>query len=130
MNLVKEYIINMLFENRKKVGENILSIIKDNGYTKSAFARITDISRPTLDKLISGEIDNKATFTTHIQKILESQKVSETELLEYKTKYDNDTIPIFAFSDNSPEHYERKQETKEMFMLLDDIISLCEMYYK
>lgn len=74
----------MLFENRKKVGENILSIIKDNGYTKSSFARITDISRPTLDKLINGEIDNKATYTTHIQKILESQKVSETELLEYK----------------------------------------------
>lgn len=130
MDLVKRHIINMLFESRKKVGENILSLIKDNGYTKSAFARISDISRPTLDKLISGEIDNKATYTTHIQKILESQKVSETELLEYKTKYDSDTMPLLAFSDNHPEHYERKQETKEMFMLLDDIISLCEMYYK
>lgn len=129
MNVVKLYLIDLLFERRKKVGENILNIIKDNGYTKSSFSRVTDLSRPTLDKLINGEIDNKATFTTHIQKIIENQKINETELLEYKTKYDND-MPAFAFSDNSPEHYERKKEAEEMFMFLDDILNLCETYYK
>lgn len=130
MNLIKEYMIDMLFESRKKVGENILNFIKDNGYTKSTFARLTGISRPTLDKLINGEIDNKATFTNHIQKIIDSQKISEIELLEYKPKYDNDDLSVLAFSDNSPINYERTPKNKEMFILLDDIISLCEMYYK
>jgi predicted XRE-type DNA-binding protein len=129
MNLVKLYLIDLLFERRKKVGENILNIIKDNGYTKSSFSRIVDLSRPTLDKLINGEIDNKATFTTHMQKIIENQKINETELLEYNTKHDFD-MPTLAFSDNSPEHYERKKETKEMFMFLEDILNLCETYYK
>lgn len=129
MNMVRQYLIDLLFERRKKVGENILNIIRDNGYTKSSFSRVVGLSRPTLDKLINGEIDNKSTFTTHIQKIIENQRIDETELLEYKTKYDND-MPALAFSDNSPEQYERKKETNEMFMFLDDILNLCENYYK
>jgi predicted XRE-type DNA-binding protein len=119
--------MELLFQKRDKVGENILNFIKDNGYTKSGFAKITNISRPTLDKLINGEIDSITTFTTHIQKIIDSQNISEIDLLEDKPKSDN--TPINAFSDNSPENHERKPEAKEMFMILDDIISLYEMYY-
>jgi hypothetical protein len=40
--------MELLFENRKLIGKNILNIIKDNGYTKSSFSRLTNISRPTL----------------------------------------------------------------------------------
>ncbi|SHJ79996.1 helix-turn-helix domain-containing protein [Paramaledivibacter caminithermalis] len=127
MNIVKKYNMELLFQKRDKVGENILNFIKDNGYTKSGFAKITNISRPTLDKLINGEIDSITTFTTHIQKIIDSQNISEIDLLEDKPKSDN--TPINAFSDNSPENHERKPEAKEMFMILDDIISLYEMYY-
>ena len=29
--------MELLFENRKQIGKNILNIIKDNGYTKSSF---------------------------------------------------------------------------------------------
>lgn len=126
MNIIEKYNIELLFKKRKKVGENILNFIKDNGYTKSVFAKITNISRPTLDKLIKGEIESITTFTTHIQKIIDSQNISEMELLEDRLK-DENTL-IHAFSDNSPENHERKPEAKEMFMLLDDIISLCEMY--
>jgi len=127
MNIVKKYNMELLFQKRDKVGENILNFIKDNGYTKSGFAKITNISRPTLDKLINGEIDSITTFTTHIQKIIDSQNISEIDLLEDKPKSDN--TPINAFCDNSPENHERKPEAKEMFMILDDIISLYEMYY-
>ena len=66
-------IIDLLFENRKLIGENILYILKDNGYTKSSFSRLTTISRPTLDKLIKGEVDNLSTFRTHISKILKAR---------------------------------------------------------
>ena len=59
----------LLFENRRLIGENILNIVKDNGYTKSSFSRLTNISRPTLDKLIKGEVDSLATFKTHVRKI-------------------------------------------------------------
>ena len=59
-------IIELLFENRKLIGENILNIIKDNGYTKSSFSRLTTISRPTLDKLIK----EKLTISQHLEPIL------------------------------------------------------------
>ena len=60
--------MEMLFENRKLIGENILNIIRDNGYTKSSFSRLTNISRPTLNKLIKGEVDSFTTFKTHIKR--------------------------------------------------------------
>lgn len=128
MNLVKTYNLDILFQKRKKVGQNILNYLKENGYTKSGFAKNSNISRPTLDKLINGEIDSKTTFNTHLQKIIQKYNISELELLDDKVKY-NDT-PIAVFSDNRPEDKMRMPETNEMFMILDDIISLFEMYYK
>ena len=80
-------IIELLFENRKLIGENILNIIKDNGYTKSSFSRLTTISRPTLDKLIKGEVDNLSTFRTHISKILKSQDMDAEQLLYYAPRH-------------------------------------------
>jgi len=121
--------MEILFDNRKIVGENILNIIKDNGYTKSSFSRLTNISRPTLDKLIKGDIDSLATFKTHIQKILESQDINEEQLLNYAPKYKPKKEPIFALSDNAPENHILKPKTREMFDILNDIVHLCELYY-
>ncbi|GMQ59056.1 hypothetical protein AN1V17_34530 [Vallitalea sediminicola] len=128
MNLVKSYNIEILFQRRSKVGQNILNYLKENGYTKSGFALNTNISRPTLDKLINGEIDSKTTFNTHLQKIIQKYNISKVELLEDKVK--NSDTPTDAFSDNRPKDKKRMYETNEMFIILDDIISLFEMYYK
>lgn len=88
--------MELLFENRKLIGKNILNIIKDNGYTKSSFSRLTNISRPTLDKLIKGEVDILATFKTHIQKILDSQDMDEEQLLNYVPKCNAKKEPVFC----------------------------------
>jgi len=119
----------LLFENRKLIGENILNIIKDNGYTKSSFASITNISRPTLDKLIKGEVDSLATFKTHILKILETQGMDEEQLLNYVPKYKAKKEIVFALSDNAPENHVLKPNAQEMFGILEDIVHICELYY-
>ncbi|WP_139905795.1 helix-turn-helix domain-containing protein [Clostridium thermarum] len=121
--------IELLFENRKLIGENILNIIKDNGYTKSSFSRLTNISRPTLDKLIKGEVDSLATFKTHIQKILDSQDMDEEQLLNYVPKYKTKKELVFALSDNAPENHALKPNAQEMFGILEDIVHMCELYY-
>ncbi|MBE6064985.1 helix-turn-helix domain-containing protein [Clostridium cochlearium] len=121
--------IELLFENRKLIGENILNIIKDNGYTKSSFSRITDISRPTLNELIKGEVNSLATFKTHIQKILESQNMNEEQLLNYVPKSKTKKELIFALSDNAPENHAMKPNAQEMFGILEDIVHICELYY-
>lgn len=121
--------MELLFENRKMTGKNILNIIKDNGYTKSSFSRLTDISRPTLDKLIKGEIDSFATFKTHVQKILESQNVDEEQLMNYVPRYNTKKELVFALSDNAPNNHALNTRAQEMFGILDDIVHMYELYY-
>lgn len=121
--------MELLFENRKLIGKNILSIIKDNGYTKSSFSRLTNISRPTLDKLINGEVDSFATFKTHVRKILETQGMDGEQLLNYVPKYNTKKELVFALSDNAPENHVLKPNAQEMFGILEDIVHMCELYY-
>ncbi|MDH7565934.1 MAG: helix-turn-helix transcriptional regulator [Clostridiales bacterium] len=121
--------MELLFENRKLIGKNILNIIKDNGYTKSSFSRLTNISRPTLDKLIKGEVDSLATFKTHIQKILDSQNIDEEQLLNYVPKHNAKKELVFALSDNAPENHALNLKAQEMFGILEDIVHMCELYY-
>ena len=59
-----------LFEQRSLVASKLKDCIRDLGYTKVSFASKADISRPTLDKLLNGGIDNKSSFDRHLQKIL------------------------------------------------------------
>jgi predicted transcriptional regulator len=106
-----------------------LSIIKDNGYTKSSFSRLTNISRPTLDKLIKGEVDSLATFKTHVRKILETQGMDGEQLLNYVPKYNTKKELVFALSDNAPENHVLKPNAQEMFGILEDIVHMCELYY-
>lgn len=121
--------MELLFKNRKLIGKNILNIIKDNGYTKSSFSRLTNISRPTLDKLIKGEVDSLATFKTHIQKILESQDMNEEQLLNYVPKYKAKKELVFALSDNAPKNHAMSPKAQEMFVILEDIVHMCVLYY-
>ena len=122
-------VMELLFENRKLTGEKILNIIKDNGYTKSSFSRLTDISRPTLDKLIKGEVDSLATFKTHVQKILESQNMDEEQLMNYIPRYNTKKELVFALSDNAPDNHVPNPKAQEMFGILDDIVHMYELYY-
>ena len=121
--------MELLFENRRLIGENILNIVIDYGYTKSSFSRLTNISRPTLDKLIKGEVDSLATFKTHVRKILETQGMVEEQLLNYVPKYNAKKELVFALSDNAPENHALNPKAQEMFGILEDIVHMCELYY-
>lgn len=91
-----EYTINMeregkydmsfyaLFEQRILVGKKLKDCIRDSGFTKISFSKKADISRPTLDRLLSGTVDNKSTFDRHIQKILKVLNMTVDQLLSYR----------------------------------------------
>ena len=65
-----------LFEYRKLIAPKIKECVRDKGYTKVSFAKKTDISRPTLDKILNGSIDSKKTFDRHLRKILKVLNIS------------------------------------------------------
>ena len=50
-----------LFEMRKLTGTKLKDYIRSNGFSKVSFCKKTEISRPTLDKILNGEIDSKST---------------------------------------------------------------------
>lgn len=79
--------IKLLFEKRTIIGENLLNIIRDNGYTKSSFAKAIDITRPTLDLLLVGEIESLTKYRQYIEKIIKIQGITEEQLLSYIPKY-------------------------------------------
>ena len=72
-----------LFEQRSLVASKLKDCIRDMGYTKVSFASKADISRPTLDKLLNGSIDNKSSFDRHLQKILKLLNMTVEDLMLY-----------------------------------------------
>ncbi|MEY8763880.1 MULTISPECIES: helix-turn-helix domain-containing protein [Clostridium] len=127
MDIAQKYCKIYMYNNRYKVGSNIIQFIKDNGYTKSSFSKLTGISRPTIDKMIKGEIDNNTTLKKHVNKIIATFNIRPEELINYKCMKSENKLRIVA-SDNAPEEYELSDSAKKMFGFLDDIIDLYEVY--
>lgn len=121
----KEYI----YSNKSKIGSSILKLISSRGYTKSSFSKITGISRPTIDKIISAEIESSTTLKTHVQKILNTFNMDLEDLIcfEYE-EVQNDKIMVA--SNNAPKDYQMSEDSKKVFQIIDDLVNICEVYLK
>ena len=117
-----------LFEQRSLVASKLKECIRDKCYTKVSFAGKADISRPTLDRLLNGAVDNKSTFDRHLQKILKVLNMSVEELLLYRS-VSAKPVTATVFSQNAPLEHEMSETAKKQYNLLLDIIDLCEIYY-
>ena len=116
-----------LFEQRSLVASKLKDCMRDKGYTKVSFAKKAEISRPTLDKLLNGSIDSKATFDRHLQKILKMMNMSVDELMLYSAKTSKSVMAVY--SQNAPEDHEMSNTARKQYDLLMDIIDLCAIYY-
>ena len=117
-----------LFEQRSLVASKLKECIRDKGYTKVSFAGKTGISRPTLDRLLCGAVENKSTFDRHLQKILKVLNMSVEELLLYHS-VSAKPVTATVFSQNAPIEHEMSETAKKQYNLLLDVIDLCEIYY-
>lgn len=75
------YDMNDLFNSRDVVGCKLNQIIGSHKYTKSNVCTGAGISRPTLDKLLNGEVTNKTNFEKHISKLLAFLSLTPSELM-------------------------------------------------
>ena len=118
---------DQLFEQRSLVASKLKDCLRDKGYTKVSFAKKAEISRPTLDKILNGKIDNKTTFDRHFQKILKTIDMSVDDLMFYSASYNR---PVEAvYSQNAPEDHKMSETAKKQYDLLLDLIDLCAVYY-
>ena len=120
---------DVLFEQRALVSEKLKECIRDKGYTKVSFAKKIDISRPTLDKLLSGTIDNKSTFDKHLQKILLVLGMTSDELLFYSGNIQPERVEA-VYSLNAPVDYVMDEKAEKQYSLLMDVLDLCTIYYQ
>lgn len=119
---------DILFEQRTIVAEKLKECIRDLGFTKVSFSKKTDISRPTLDRLLNGTIDNKTTFDKHLQKILAVLNMDADELLLYTAKIERQKVEA-VYSFNAPQGYAMSEKAEKQYHLLMDILDLCTIYY-
>ena len=117
-----------LFEQRSLVASKLKDCMRDMGYTKVSFASKADISRPTLDKLLNGSIDNKSSFDRHLQKILKLLNMTAEDLMSYHSPLRKRTAAT-VFSQNAPVDHEMSDTAKKQYNLLLDVIDLCAIYY-
>ena len=116
-----------LFEQRSLAASKLKDYIRDAGFTKVSFASKTNISRPTLDKLLFGNIDSKTSFDRHFQKILGVLNITADDLLMYNGNQKSNVEAVY--SQNTPENHEMSKEAKKEYDLLLDIVDLCSIYY-
>lgn len=82
------YTIEDLFDKRSIVGSKLEQIFEQHGYTKAQICRESSISRPTLDKLLSGTLTSKVNYEKHIVKVLEFLAITPDILLgKIQNKY-------------------------------------------
>ena len=70
-----------LFRDRIDVGKRLEAIIKSRKLTKKALCDLSHISRPTLDKLLSGRIESKSSFDKQLNKIILALEINHDELV-------------------------------------------------
>lgn len=73
--------LDELFDLRSNIGNKLELIMEDRKITKAQLCSEAGISRPTLDKMIGGEITNKTNYDKHLEKILKYLKLTPDELL-------------------------------------------------
>ena len=115
-----------LFDQRNLVAMNLKNCIRDRGFTKISLAKKANISRPTLDKILNGSIDNKSTFDKHLQKILAVLNLSVDDLVFFEAK--PKTVDV-VYSENAPNDYQMNKKAQKQYGLLMDVLDLCEIYY-
>lgn len=75
------YEIKDLFDMQSIVGAKLEEILAERGYTKVELCHMSGISRPTLDKLLTGTITSRTNYEKHITKVLQSLNMSPDMLL-------------------------------------------------
>ena len=114
------------FWNEKTDRNKIKGLYSQQWILKSIVCKKTEISRPTLDKILNGEIDSKSTFDKHLNKILTSLSIDPDTLMGFSPRVQSvDAV----YSQNAPIDYQMNDKAKMEYDLLQDILNLCSVYY-
>lgn len=117
-----------LFQERKKIGDNLSTFIRLKGYSKSSFAKLINLSRPTLDKILAGDSTNEKKFEEQIHQIAKSLNLSTDYFLEkpvvIQEKWQQ---PAMQYSDRASSKT-RQLHIQQVLEDLDDLLDISAIY--
>jgi len=117
-----------LFQERKQIGENLATFIRLKGYSKSSFAKLINLSRPTLDKILEGESTNIKKFEEQIEQITSSLNLSKDYFLQKKmVPLEKWQLPAMHYSDRSSTKT-RQPNVQQLLNDLDDLLDIAAIY--
>jgi len=96
-----------LFFKRSVLGAKLEEKLSELGYTKTHFSKACGISRPTLDKILTGNISSKTNYEKHLAKVFGCLSITPEELLG-----------------NVKEPYSRTREIRTILSVKEDEIAL------
>ena len=74
--------IQALYDMQSNVGAKLEILMKKNNITKAELCRKTGVSRPTIDKMLSGMVTNISNYEKHLNKITETLHITQDMLME------------------------------------------------
>lgn len=116
-----------LYDRIEVIARNLADYLREHGHTKISICKKANISRPTLDKILSGKIESKTTFNKHMGKILSALDLSASDILEYSFPH-NKKVSV-VYSKNAPKNYTVSDKAKQQYEILHDVLNLCAIYY-
>jgi len=118
-----------LFKHRETIGKNLETFIRLKGYSKSSFSKLTDISRPTLNQILSGDSPSPKTFEQQIGRITNSLDLPlDYFLSEPVITPERWRVPMTHHSDRAPNGDRDDITAKQLLNDLDDLMSIASLY--
>ncbi|WP_339298086.1 hypothetical protein MKY92_25345 [Paenibacillus sp. FSL R5-0623] len=112
------------YNHQQTVKESIIGFMRQKGYSRSTFAKLTNIPRPSIDQLLlqgGGNIDT-STYNAYILQINRRFNFAENDLLKVTPKPNLFPSP--------PAQTERTVLAQEALDGLEQILDVFSMYYK
>lgn len=117
-----------LFSCRENIGKNISTYLRLKGYSKSSFSKLTDISRPTINQILSGDSPSPTIYEDQINRITNALDLPlDYFLTEPVISLEKWRTPMIQHSDRAP-NGERDKIARELLNDLDDLMSIASLY--
>ncbi|WP_313638315.1 hypothetical protein [Paenibacillus sp.] len=115
------------FDHRETITKNLVTFLRQKGYSKLSLSKLSDINRPTIDLIIKGEGLNSKQYNKQIIKINKTFDLPVnyfiTPLISINpTKYNTYSDHV-AVSERSP-------EVKELLDGLNNVLEIYSLYLK
>lgn len=118
-----------IYNFQKIIGNNLLTFLKLKGYTKTALAKMTGISRPTLNQILEGRSPNPKIYEEQMQKVADAFSLPVDYFLKAPDiQQEKWQVPSTQYSDRSTTG--RDPLTQELLNDLDELLTVAAYYIK